>query len=1330
MKKIIGLLTFIGLLGLMSSCEEEIVNPGDIQEGQVAFIISDFQDAGTRSAFQTVDSKLKFQWSADDAIGIFPESGWQTEFSMEEGAGTSVAVFDGGSWGLKKDAVYYAYYPFSKENFESKDMRERVKYSYIGQEACFADDDGVVDISEYDFMATGASTVEKGSVNFKFSHLGALCRIRLNVPATAAYSYFVLESGDEKFSMTGCYDATDKNGEGISLVADAETVSQFKVLFPAENQSFEENAQIEFYFLMPPVDLTGQSLKFCLVDDQNNNCAFAIEPKNIVAGMTYSWDVNCLPKAIPLDSEGTANSYIVSEAGTYSFSTVKGNSSESVGAVSTAEVLWETYGTDETPEIGALVSIVACVNNTITFNASAKKGNAVISAKDANGKILWSWHIWMTDKPADQVYNNNAGTMMDRNLGAISTIPGDVGALGLMYQWGRKDPFLGSSSMHESIEAKSTLNTWPRVESTESVGTVEYTVANPTTFILSTYKEIYNDDWKYYSDNTLWQSTKTIYDPCPYGYRVPNGGKNGVWAKAFGMIENQPINWEDMWDNVNGGYDFGGSGLGRIGESPNWYPAGGYMVGGVLCDTGSVGDYWSCTPNGEFAEQFTFGNGYVVPFTGDGRHVGHSVRCFKENSAIETEPEPIVVTNLSADGTANCYIVSEEGTYKFSTVQGNSKTLVGKVVSAEVLWETYGTDVVPEVGALVSEVTYADNAITFKVSGKKGNAVIAARGADGTILWSWHIWMTDKPADQIYNNNAGTMMDRNLGATSATPGDVGALGLLYQWGRKDPFMGSSSISESIVAKSTMWEWPTITSDSNTGTFAFATAFPMVFITSTMNKDWCYSSISGESNNDGWQSVKTIYDPCPVGYRVPDGGEKDILATALNSSVIAVPIYDEINKGYNFGKGHSNSTLTEDFDCWYPYTGSLYHLSGGLSNVGYSGGYLSCTSTGTSAYMTYFDSPGSVRLLNEGYKAFGNSVRCCKENVDSKPLDPTVRAVGLSKNGMANSYIISEAGTYSFSTAKGNSNISVGAVASAEVLWESFGTDVTPNIGDLVYDVTYSDNAISFKASNKKGNAVIAAKDADGNILWSWHIWLTKKPKDQVYNNNGGTMMDRNLGATSTNHGFVETLGLMYQWGRKDPFVGSSSISESIVAKSTMGDWPTVSSTEENGTIAYAIANPTTFIVENSNNGDWFFTFKDITDNMRWRSTKTIYDPCPAGYRVPDGGPNSALAEAVDAYQSHFNEAYIYYGYDFGNIGIGVSLTEDEDCYYPAAGQINEGSLRTVGYMGRYWSCSPRREHAYLSIGFYIDYVDNSIQVLTSYPLGRASGIPVRCQKEE
>lgn len=126
--------------------------------------------------------------------------------------------------------------------------------------------------------------------------------------------------------------------------------------------------------------------------------------------------------------------------------------------------------------------------NTIAFSTGAEflKGNAAIAAKDAEGTILWSWHIWLTDKPKDQAYNNGAGTMMDRNLGATSATPGDAGALGLLYQWGRKDPFPGSSSISENIAAKATLVRWPQELISEGVS-IDYTVQNPTIIIFTIY---------------------------------------------------------------------------------------------------------------------------------------------------------------------------------------------------------------------------------------------------------------------------------------------------------------------------------------------------------------------------------------------------------------------------------------------------------------------------------------------------------------------------------------------------------------------------------------------------------------------------------------------------------------------------------------------------------------------------------------------------------------------------------------------------------------------------------------------------------------------------
>ncbi len=290
--KIFDLLIAIALCGLAASCAEEVENEIDKgQTGDFAFVIEDFvSDEATKTAFQV--STMSFQWSEDDVIGIFPSEGFQAEFPMESGAGSSVAVFDGGSWGLKPDATYYAYYPFSLDNFESKDKRESVEYSYEGQEACLADATGLVNLSEYDFMASGACVLDNGVVNFRFRHLGALCRIRFDAPAGAEYSKFAIEARNNVFPMTGYYDATDKDGDGkIEYVSDNDRKSSFYVAFPSGRGGFEESEKVEVYFLMPPVDLSSQSLVFKLWDTNGDFYVSSIGGKNIKAGMSYGWNV-------------------------------------------------------------------------------------------------------------------------------------------------------------------------------------------------------------------------------------------------------------------------------------------------------------------------------------------------------------------------------------------------------------------------------------------------------------------------------------------------------------------------------------------------------------------------------------------------------------------------------------------------------------------------------------------------------------------------------------------------------------------------------------------------------------------------------------------------------------------------------------------------------------------------------------------------------------------------------------------------------------------------------------------------------------------------------
>ena len=228
---------------------------------------------------------------------------------------------------------------------------------------------------------------------------------------------------------------------------------------------------------------------------------------------------------------------------------------------------------------------------------------------------------------------------MDRNLGATSANPGDVGALGLLYQWGRKDPFLGSSSISSNALAKSTI-TWPSAVSSNSKnGTIAYATANPTTFIKNNDS---NNDWYYTgslsTDNTRWttsESNKSIYDPCPAGWRVPDGGSNGVWSKALGSRSS--FKRKSLYSKSNKCIKFSG----KFGSASTiWYPASGYRVDsdGRLSNVGGSGYYWSASPYNSGAHSLGFkDDGYVFPSGKDTRSYGQSVRCLQ---VIDEVAEP------------------------------------------------------------------------------------------------------------------------------------------------------------------------------------------------------------------------------------------------------------------------------------------------------------------------------------------------------------------------------------------------------------------------------------------------------------------------------------------------------------------------------------------------------------------------------------------------------------------------------------------------------------------------------------------------------------------
>ena len=186
-------------------------------------------------------------------------------------------------------------------------------------------------------------------------------------------------------------------------------------------------------------------------------------------------------------------------------------------------------------------------------NDDYKEGNAVIAAYDSQRKVIWSWHIWVTDMPEDVSYTISSGggdkivTLLDRNLGATSANTTEGSLLetyGLYYQWGRKDPSMGPPSAvypPQSTETSQYYDYYGMMWNYAGVVTkdrpgIRDGVENPMYLLLPTDFSMttYQYDWMYNSVDNLWgdETEKTIYDPCPFDYMVPQDEISTIFATS------------------------------------------------------------------------------------------------------------------------------------------------------------------------------------------------------------------------------------------------------------------------------------------------------------------------------------------------------------------------------------------------------------------------------------------------------------------------------------------------------------------------------------------------------------------------------------------------------------------------------------------------------------------------------------------------------------------------------------------------------------------------------------------------------------------------------
>ena len=416
---------------------------------------------------------------------------------------------------------------------------------------------------------------------------------------------------------------------------------------------------------------------------------------------------------------------------------------------------------------------------------------------------------------------------------------------------------------------------------------------------------------------------------------------------------------------------------------------------------------------------------------------------------------------------------------------------------------------------------------------------------------------------------------------------------------------------------------------------------------------------------------------------------------------------------------------------------------------------STNSNGASTANSYvISSPGWYMIP----LVYGNAIT--NGSVNTRAYAPGATANGMSAffnadgNGISSPYILNDA------------SLAKSGVYDGCVVWQ----DVMPGY-DIIEDTSISiidppSNAglnckyLRFYLSPENirpGNIVLAVRDVelDKKILWSWHIWAITESvltnSDVKYRQNGSSlaeqsMLDVNLGwapplnydplttrnrsvririvqdddagtytqFTVTQQAYTGTTYIgkcytntLYQWGRKDPFLGSIGDANTNKCIATPEIYPVTSGSGSTDSQSVNIANANerySLMIRQPYRGYRASSIGDAlnawdSDNTAYSTDskvlKTVYDPCPPGYAVPryysfTGFTSNGRSQTnVNNIYGDWQDADLQLGLPAGWNFTTSATNANKTVFFPSSGfRLYAGSISQVNQRGYYWTAAP------------------------------------------
>ncbi|MHC1690029.1 MAG: fimbrillin family protein [Bacteroidales bacterium] len=615
----------------------------------------------------------------------------------------------------EEKVCFYSYYPYSSIiNFTASGkptINVEIPSSPIDQKDYL-----------WSVPVTGADISPR--VNFVYNHALSLIRVKINKEISETITIKEISISTEE-PQKAKMDIS--NGEMTEkYIADGKNnfvVSNLNIAISDALITSIENAKFLF---IPGSKITSISIKIRIGEEANERLFTILNPsiilnkgeaKNIVLtvktktdAIITAWEDNPQSDIFGKDPEPESNCYMIDsksdnrtilipvsrvENGANAVNSIYGSTVLTFNKNSawSPEIIWQTWNPVANNKH---IIVTKCTNEFIqvVIPEDVNGNNALIAIRQ-NEKILWSWHLWITDY--SPVANGISGTednkithrysgnsfsigglyenmvIMDRNLGATWTGPqpilpssiGDDGskastAYGLYYQWGRKDPFPSAITngsyvkLYNSSGVEVSLTSFQPVP---GVNNLSYSIDNPFKFIICT---AYPYDWYTNSaglqNNYLWNTKttnkKTLFDPCPHGWRIPRTSTTNSYSNPWAGFRDGIANNVTGGSYVtNSGFDFylnnvvssgSGSTGGRLytqksgnplSKESAWYPANGFIHynSSNVQLVGTRGYIQTAAVSGSYITIFDYYDLYVNPDATHSRGYGFSVRCIQEN---------------------------------------------------------------------------------------------------------------------------------------------------------------------------------------------------------------------------------------------------------------------------------------------------------------------------------------------------------------------------------------------------------------------------------------------------------------------------------------------------------------------------------------------------------------------------------------------------------------------------------------------------------------------------------------------------------------------------